>query len=267
MSGIINSKKEFNLTSDKVFKKYYSDPKRLKTMLKIVLNMDVDTNEIAYSNTEVTNGMDLKTERYDLRIRIISEELYEMELEMQNSNHFGLEERMLAYTSQLLALSIKEKEKYVTTSNVIGLWFINFQSESFPNCVNTFELLDENNLNSLTNKFKIIVINLKKKDNCDKILLKEYIDIMNNINVSSYAESKYSLIKEAATEMKEFTQEEKDAWEAFQQHDDLMLRNAYKDEGKQELIRTMSRNGLSLEQISNVTEIDILEVEKIVKNL
>ncbi len=272
MSDINNSKKEFNLTVDSLFKKFYSNPKRLANMLKIVLDMDVSQEEISYDNIEVNNGMDLKTERYDLRVRIISKESYEMELEMQKSKHDGIENRMIVYTAQLLSLTFKEGSEY-DIPNVIGLWFVDFNSSKFPQCINVFELYDEKNLNKLSEKYKIIVINLKKKETCDKIHLKEYIDIMENINVSNYIKSKDDLIKEAALEMREFTQEEKDKWEAFKQIDDRIMRNIYireaKEEGmaeqRHELIKTMSKNGGSIEEISKLTGIPAKVIEELIK--
>ncbi len=78
--------------------------------------------------------------------------------------------------------------------------------------------------------------------------------------------------------MREFTQEEKDKWEAFKQIDDRIMKEIYiseaKEEGKAEgieqgqlkLINSMLENGISLEQISKMTNLSLEELNKLIKN-
>ena len=164
---------KFNATFDRVFKKTFSEVEILATLLKVILNIEVNKEDIVIENNETTNYIDLKTSNYDIKLSINN--LYDIELEMQRiRRNYNYKDRVIYYLSNMISKSLKKGSSY-EYKECISISFVNYEINK-KECIDIISFKDTNN--EEISRHKIILIDLTKINNCDNLELKKWLTLM-----------------------------------------------------------------------------------------
>ena len=134
---------------------------------------------------------------------------------MQNNKEKYLKERIIYYFASMIMSSVREGKSYKTDKNYLSIWLMNSNISLFDNSYyEEFGIISKNTLKELIeNKYRIIIIDLKKLDYCDNIELKTYLSMIeSNDNIIKNLDSSNDLIKMEAKKMNDYLKSN----EAFQ---------------------------------------------------
>lgn len=171
---------DFNATYDIVFKEVFQIPEVLSELINCILNTNYQEHEISIINPEISNFINLKTVKLDIRVSILDK--YRLNLEMQKYKRpYNLFERIYAYQSKMVSESLDAGDDYLIPT-CINIVFINYDiNKEYPfridkKCVSYYSLKDEEGNNILSHQ--MIIIDLTKEDFCDNIKLKKWIKLI-----------------------------------------------------------------------------------------
>ena len=172
---------DFNLSlsNDAVFKHYYSVASNLSVLVSLILGEEVLPEDITYLSNEVIITPKVKKPRFDLRILIQNE--LNIDLEMQNNKEKYFKERVVYYFSSMIMNDIQEGESYHSDKNYLGIWLLNSNVSIFDNNSYYEEYVIYGTISKkeiIEDKYKILIIDLKKLNLCDNIVLREYLSMI-----------------------------------------------------------------------------------------
>ena len=202
-----------SLSNDALFKNYYSNANNLSTLLSLILKEKIKPNDINYQPNEIIVEFEGKKPRFDLRVSILNE--LDIDIEMQNNKEKYLKERIIYYFASMIMSIVREGKSYKTDKNYLSIWLMNSNISLFDNSYyEEFGIISKNTLKELIeNKYRIIIIDLKKLDYCDNIELKTYLSMIeSNDNIIKNLDSSNDLIKMEAKKMNDYLKSN----EAFQ---------------------------------------------------
>ncbi len=222
-NGIILNRKDFTskyipLKYDVVFKSFFSDKDNKKFLVSLLnhylnLNLSID-DEVLLLNTElVSNKYKGKNPRLDLRLRL--EDGQEIDLEIQVENHYNLIKRIEYYNSKMYSEQIKEGEDYSELRRVISLIFVFhdvFKNDLYinnilPTHIETGEVIKDSRWMCYIELGKYLKYREKyEKDEWAELLVAENETDFNKILEGG------GIMADAVKKIKEYTQEEKDAY-------------------------------------------------------
>ena len=269
---------DFNLSlsNDAVFKHYYSVASNLSVLVSLILGEEVLPEDITYLSNEVIITPKVKKPRFDLRILIQNELNIDLEIENYKEKYF--KERVVYYFSSMIMNDIQEGESYHSDKNYLGIWLLNSNVSIFDNNSYYEEYVIYGTISKkeiIEGKYKILIIDLKKLDLCDNIVLKEYLSMIESKeNIQKNLDSSNDLIKKEAIKMDDYLRSK----EAFtialntlkSELDYTTAIKSAKEEGitqnKKEVIFNLYQMGLSLDIIAKAVNLSIDEVKNILKS-
>ena len=260
-----------SLSNDALFKNYYSNASNLSTLLSLILKEKIKPNDINYQPNEIIVEFEGKKPRFDLRVSILNE--LDIDIEMQNNKEKYLKERIIYYFASMIMSSVREGNSYKTDKNYLSIWLMNSNISLFDNSYyEEFGIISKNTQNELIeNKYRIIIIDLKKLDYCDNIELKTYLSMIeSNDNIIKNLDSSNDLIKMEAKKMNDYLKSneafqiaiEKLKSESFHNVSIIEAKEEGIEEGKKEIILNMHKKGISKEDIADMTGINIEKINK-----
>ena len=272
---------DFNLSlsNDAVFKHYYSVASNLSVLVSLILGEEVLPEDITYLSNEVIITPKVKKPRFDLRILIQNE--LNIDLEMQNNKEKYFKERVVYYFSSMIMNDIQEGESYHSNNNYLGIWLLNSNVSIFDNNNYYEEYVIYGTISKkeiIEGKYKILIIDLKKLDLCDNIVLREYLSMIESKeNIQKNLDSSNDLIKKEAIKMDDYLRSK----EAFtialntlkSELDYTTAIKSAKEEGleqgitqnKKEVIFNLYQMGSSLDIIAKAVNLSIDEVKEILE--
>ena len=272
---------DFNLSlsNDEVFKHYYSVSSNLSVLVSLILGEEVLPEDITYLSNEVIITPKVKKPRFDLRILILNE--LNIDLEMQNNKEKYFKERVVYYFSSMIMNDVQEGESYHSNNNYLGIWLLNSNVSIFDNNSYYEEYVIYGTISKkeiIEGKYKILIIDLKKLNLCDNIVLREYLSMIESKeNIQKNLDSSNDLIKKEAIKMDDYLRSK----EAFtialntlkSELDYTTAIKSAKEEGleqgitqnKKEVIFNLYQMGLSLDIIAKAVNLSIDEVKEILE--
>ena len=272
---------DFNLSlsNDAVFKHYYSVASNLSVLVSLILGEEVLPEDITYLSNEVIITPKVKKPRFDLRILIQNE--LNIDLEMQNNKEKYFKERVVYYFSSMIMNDIQEGESYHSDKNYLGIWLLNSNVSIFDNNSYYEEYVIYGTISKkeiIEGKYKILIIDLKKLNLCDNIVLKEYLSMIESKeNIQKNLDSSNDLIKKEAIKMDDYLRSK----EAFtialntlkSELDYTTAIKSAKEEGlerginqkQEEIIFKLFKKGKSFEEIADLLDLSIDEVKEILE--
>ena len=272
---------DFNLSlsNDAVFKHYYSVASNLSVLVSLILGEEVLPEDITYLSNEVIITPKVKKPRFDLRILIQNE--LNIDLEMQNNKEKYFKERVVYYFSSMIMNDVQEGESYHSNNNYLGIWLLNSNVSIFNNNSYYEEYVIYGTISKkeiIEGKYKILIIDLKKLNLCDNIVLKEYLSMIESKeNIQKNLDSSNDLIKKEAIKMDDYLRSK----EAFtialntlkSELDYTTAIKSAKEEGlerginqkQEEIIFKLFKKGKSFEEIADLLDLSIDEVKEILE--
>ena len=278
---------DFNLTNDAVFKHYFSVASNLSVLLSLILDEEIHPEDITYLPNEVIITPKIKKPRFDLKILIQNE--LNIDLEMQNTKENYFIERAFHYLASMVMRNNKEGNDYNCLDSFLCIWLMNTKQPVFDN--NSYcEIYSMSSeiTNNRIDKYRILIIDLKKLNLCDNIELREYLSMIESkSNITRNLNSSNELIKKEAKKMKDYLESNESfriALETLKSELDYnsAIKSA-KEEGleqgleqgieqglergitqkQEEVIFKLYQKGKSVEEIADLLDLSIDEVRKI----
>lgn len=191
---------EFTGTNDVVFKKIFTNPVSVASMMSALLGQTILPTEITMSPTEIRQGVDLKTSRLDVRFKML-ESQNDVDMEMQEERpNYDIRQRMLYYMGQMITESEPRGRSYLE-KKIYCIWFLNFRLFADERCIHEFAFQDRE---EILGEVKVITIEFTKKGKCDKIGVKKWIEILEGEKIEEVDEG----MKEAMEKMEEINTDE-----------------------------------------------------------
>ena len=257
--------------------------------MSLILGEEVLPEDITYLSNEVIITPKVKKPRFDLRILIQNE--LNIDLEMQNNKEKYFKERVVYYFSSMIMNDIQEGESYHSNKNYLGIWLLNSNVSIFDNNSYYEEYVIYGTISKkeiIEGKYKILIIDLKKLNLCDNIVLREYLSMIESKeNIQKNLDSSNDLIKKEAIKMDDYLRSK----EAFtialntlkSELDYTTAIKTAKEEGieqgleqgieqglergitqkQEEVIFKLYQKGKSVEEIADLLDLSIDEVRKI----
>ena len=268
---------DFNLTNDAVFKHYFSVASNLSVLLSLILDEEIHPEDITYLPNEVIITPKIKKPRFDLKILIQNE--LNIDLEMQNTKENYFIERAFHYLASMVMRNNKEGNDYNCLDSFLCIWLMNTKQPVFDN--NSYcEIYSMSSeiTNNRIDKYRILIIDLKKLNLCDNIELREYLSMIESkSNITRNLNSSNELIKKEAKKMKDYLESNESfriALETLKSELDYnsAIKSA-KEEGleqgitqkQEEVILKLFQKGKSFEEIADLLDLSIDEVKNILE--
>lgn len=230
-----------------VFNAFFSDKKLLSSFLNATDLFNVDEESITILKNTIEGGVDFKTSNFDVLFELFDDKTI-VDMEMQNNKpKYDMMLRLTYYLAKIIARSLLVKEEYKKNYSIVFA-ILNYTAFNDDNYMRVFELDDK--LGNRLPFTKIIVLELTKKDNCDKKELKKWLDVFNQNDLSQIKEE--GIMSEVKKKLSQFNsdyilQAQLDAYEIRQKdlatNRSIELKEA-KEEGKAEGLAEGLERGL-----------------------
>ena len=177
-----------------VFNALFNEKRFVVDFLNSTELFNISEDGVEINNKELTGGIDFKTSNLDILIEVIDQNT-KVNLEMQNSKpKYDMFVRLNYYLAKMIT-----RDKYSETYNVVFAIF-NYTIFDDDKYIRVFEQNDS--YNHTLPYSKIIVLELTKKDNCDKKKLKNWLDIFNQKDLDAIKEE-YRIMSDVKKRLRE----------------------------------------------------------------
>ncbi len=169
-------------TTDNNFKLIFSNlslaQRLIKMLLKELMNVEVDENEITIQNPVIEGKGDGSLKEYIMDARFDVGKEYIIDIEMQNYfnvNRQNTLRRMLDYLTQV-ATVYKNQRKSTANTIYIGICFANckINKDVFVDMHEMINIAHDN----IINYYKVYTIDFTKIKKCDNIVLREFVEVL-----------------------------------------------------------------------------------------
>lgn len=263
--------------NDVVFQKLFNkdNPRITKAFVEALLDKKVDKIVINEDKELIGETLKDKTGILDLQLDIDDEEKVDVEVQLINRSNFT--ERLLFYFSKLYIKDIDRGDDYTTAKRVILIAIIDYELElakTIEKMETIWSLREKEYPNlMLTDLIEIHIIELEKVRKIyeqDKYNAKAqwmlFLDDPNSKEVLEIME-KNEEIKEAVVEVHKMSEDEKMQRIAYLRQkailDEKAIYKAGLEQRDKEIVQNMLSKNISVEQISELTGIDIEKVRLI----
>ena len=152
------------LKLDIIFKKVFgdkNDTEALASLLSALLEIPIeDMGEITLDNVEMPPELsDGKFGRLDLKLKLDDKTI---DIEIQLTNESDFRERSLYYWAKMFSRDLKSGEIYGKLSQTICINIINFNMFECEDYLSSFEIIEKNRYERLSDKLAIHFFELKK---------------------------------------------------------------------------------------------------------
>ena len=258
----------YNLSNDYLFKQVFFNKRYLKELLFVFFN--IKANNITYLNTELLKKNKLyKAGISDLLLNVDGKFII---LEYQNINRFNFENRLLFYSSKLVAnYGLKKTEDYKYLKKFKILAIVNYPYLD-NDSLSTINLKHKNNIFTKNMEYKIANIKAISKDN--KHIGYNLANMFTNNNLLDM--EKYinkDIYKEIFEKIKYYNLDDKE-WLKMDEIAKLLINekenysgayDAGKEKGTNQMVINMLDNELDIDLISRCAKMPkkkILEIKK-----
>ena len=166
--------KFYNLSYDLIFKHVFKEPRFVCDFLNKLLDTNFIPDEITVNDTEISGNIDIKTSNLDVLLTVSDKYLINMEME-KNKKEYDINYRIEYYFGKLITESILKGDSYEKKKDVIVI-FISEYSINKNRCIE--KIYFKNDDNEIFNDDLIVKIDLTKADECHKIEVKEWLDLI-----------------------------------------------------------------------------------------
>ena len=166
--------KFYNLSYDLIFKHVFKEPRFVCDFLNKLLDTNFIPEEITVNDTEISGNIDIKTSNLDVLLTVSDKYLINMEME-KNKKEYDIESRIVTYFGKLIAESVPKGDPYKKKKDVIVI-FISEYNINDKKCIEKICLKNEENKTFLNDL--IIKIDLTKIDECSKIEVKKWLNLI-----------------------------------------------------------------------------------------
>ena len=283
---------EISIRKDEIFKIVFGSNYRseyLKDFLEGILHKKIINiivrNEVALDKLHADN----KQMRLDILVDAVDENGVneKINVEMQNKNEYNIRERSYAYASGIIYNSLKVKEDYVDIPRTVVIWILGFNLFEDGNYHEIARVKRDFNNQELAEKMEYHYIQLPR-------FLKQVTEIKNKeeqwlayISNSLNKDELEELFKmnrsiEEINKIVDIVMSDDDVWDAL--NDRILAQNLEKlkmakaredgieqgiEQGKEEekikIIKAMISNGISIEQISKILNIEISDIRNMLE--
>ncbi len=280
------------LTNDYVFKRIFSKEEcnsELKDLLEGILGIKIEKVEV--KNPEIPkNILDEKLARLDIKAKINDE--ITLDIEMQTSDEYNLENRSLVYLSKLINPQLKPGDIYQKLKKTIVIWILNFnyfKTNTYHNISHMrFDKIREDKYVNMgykgenglvTENAEIHYIELpkfiKKNPGVENKLDQWLWLLVGEGERIKMAEKVNEEIKRAKTELEVMSMDPKERemyeereiarWIYYTGLDDAEERGEAKGKNseKKEIAKKLLKMGFEIEKICEITELSEEEIEKL----
>ncbi|MBO5711783.1 MAG: hypothetical protein J6R47_02995 [Acholeplasmatales bacterium] len=182
-----------------VFNALFNEKRFVVDFLNSTELFNISEDGVEINNKELTGGIDFKTSNLDILIEVIDQNT-KVNLEMQNSKpKYDMFVRLNYYLAKMITRDKPIGDKYSETYNVVFAIF-NYTIFEDDKYIRVFEQNDS--YNHTLPYSKIIVLELTKKDNCDKKKLKNWLDIFNQKDLDAIKEE-YRIMSDVKKRLRE----------------------------------------------------------------
>lgn len=174
---------EYPATYDIIFHNAFSNKETLASFTSALLNMTIQPEEIEILNPKLSEGINFKTANMDIRYSII--EKMDIDLEMQKDQPaYDMADRLCYYNAQQIVNAMEKGDVY-NYKRCCTVCITNFPLFKSKYCVKHFEMVEGNEGKKIRG-MEIITIDLTKKEKCDNIELKKWLEIITATNLKKY---------------------------------------------------------------------------------
>ena len=258
----------YNLSNDYLFKQVFFNKKYLKELLFVFFN--IKANNITYLNTELLKKNKLyKAGISDLLLNVDGKFII---LEYQNINRFNFENRLLFYSSKLVAnYGLKKKEDYKYLKKFKILAIVNYPYLD-NDSLSTINLKHKDNIFTKNMEYKIANIKTISKDNkhigynlANMFTNKSLLDMEKYINKDIYKKI-FEKIKYYNLDDKEWLKMDEIAKLLINEKENYSgAYDAGKEKGTNQMVINMLDNELDIDLISRCAKMPkkkILEIKR-----
>ena len=258
----------YNLSNDYLFKQVFFNKRYLKELLFVFFN--IKANNITYLNTELLKKNKLyKAGISDLLLNVDGKFII---LEYQNINRFNFENRLLFYSSKLVAnYGLKKTEDYKYLKKFKILAIVNYPYLD-NDSLSTINLKHKNNIFTKNMEYKIANIKAISKDNkhigynlANMFTNNNLLDMKKYINKDIYKEI-FEKIKYYNLDDKEWLKMDEIAKLLINEKENYSgAYDAGKEKGTNQMVINMLDNELDIDLISRCAKMPkkkILEIKK-----
>lgn len=291
------SRKIQPLSNPVVFNAIFNQPVFAADFLNATEMFNVKEENIIVESTKFPEGVNMKTADLDVVLQIIDQKTEYVNLEMQNRKPtYDMMGRLVYYLGKIICKSEPRKTGYrINRSTVLAIFnFTLFEDNQY---IRTFKLKDDGN--NMISNVSINVIELTKIQFCNKIQLKNWLDIFNETNLEVVNEGESEVMKKVKEEIRKLNdspvfQIQLDLYEAHEEEREFELNEAKRmaiEEGmaqgiaqgmaqgmaqgvekgmaegaqkeKLEIAKKMKESKIDIEMIEKITDLD----KETIKNL
>ncbi|MCT4613808.1 MAG: Rpn family recombination-promoting nuclease/putative transposase [Marinifilaceae bacterium] len=280
--------------NDLIFKKIFGEHKDLCiSLLNSLLPFDEESKitEIEYTASElVPEILSLKNTIVDVRCRDKNGRQFIVEMQMYWTKSF--KQRVLFNASKAYVRQLNKKQKYSLLEPVYTLALINQSFDSSDEFYHHYKIVEEANTNQVIEGLEFVFVELgkfKPSNFTDKKMMSLWLRFLTEVNEGENSVPNdlflNTEIKKAidVIEMTGFSQEELELYDKFwdivrteltahedirkKGFDDGLEQGLEKGEERKEIkiVLTMHKNGVSIQDVSDMTNISIEKIERIIQ--
>ncbi len=276
------------LREDLVFKVFFTR-KENEEILKELISMSIgiksdDITKITILNPELfayKNGS--KSSVLDLLVQINDKE--EVNIELQNTNEHNIIPRIEFYQSRMYIKNIDEGEDYLKLKKVYGIYLLTYNDKNYRNFFSRIEECDTINMEKAESMKQKVIYNLTKFDQIDKYgFNEEQKNILRLIKSQSRKELEDMAvddkkIKRAIKQLEEINADKELSKALYYIQKQRLDKNSAityatrekdkiieeKDNTLKVLIKALHDSGKTIEEISEITNLDMDYINQILK--
>lgn len=280
-----------SLSNPVVFNAFFEEAKFCASFLNSTGLFNIEEDSIIIEKTIIEEGINFKTSNMDVKIKI--DDYMYINMEMQNQNpKYDMMSRLNFYLGRTISRSQPKGKGYKNSYSIVIAIFNFTMFKGDNEYIREFLLRDKNG--NEIEYTKIIVVELTKKQYCDKKELREWLELFNEKNLN-YLKEASGIMNDAAKKIVELNSDDEimlilDAYERYNRDRAAELEAAIEEglekgrtvgmaEGRAqgiaqgiaqgetkatlEVAKNMKSYGMSIEVIIEITKLDRKIVEEL----
>ena len=284
----MSEQKLLNLTNDYIFKRtfgYKESGEITKILLRDILQDDVSSVQLEYQTITEKELMDDKVGIMD--IKAVLNGNTQCDIEMQVVNQHNIEKRILFYWAKMYTHSIKEGNEYNDLKKSICVLIADFELDGLKDIrkyITKWNIREEEYKSViLTDVLELVIIELpkyikyakkEKRQNLNlwlEFLKNPEVIIVANENDSKDIRETKNAIKNAQENLEKISQDEHEKYLAELREKYIRDQVAVQEYGyykgqevkQKEIAKKLLEEGMDIETVARITELDVEEIKKI----
>ena len=252
--------------NDAYFKKLIqTNEEVLPFLLKEICGIEVEFKDIQMLNVESISEVSLKTSRFDINIKVNNTRIDIENEKISKGNDDYYLNRKFFYLAKLHSNSYAVGERYNETKKSVVIFIYNFDMGNV-NFISEYHMVNRRE-NKESDILKVYDVNLAKIKENATIELERLFDLLKSKDITNYIKDSNSMIRGVANMLNTYDKDEILRLQAEQRDDDLRKylteMDWAKSEGKKEVAKKLLESGMSIEEVSKMTDLSIEELKKL----